>query len=64
MHANAQITNQNYQLALQRYRLAAGDGLVPALAHEAATKDLVRGTAMDIASPAFNDLKIRRLLPM
>jgi TPR repeat protein len=38
MHANAQGTDQNHQLALQYYRLAAGEGLLPSLAHEAATE--------------------------
>jgi TPR repeat protein len=41
MHANAQGTDQNYQLAFQYYRLAAGEGLLPALAHQAATEGQV-----------------------
>jgi TPR repeat protein len=36
MHANAQGTDQNFELALQYYRAAAGDGSVLALSHEAA----------------------------
>ena len=41
MHANAQGTEQNYELALQYYRSAAGHGLVLALTNQADPQDPV-----------------------